>query len=274
MFGKFHRQAWSIRLSFAGLVVFVSLALVACAGRMALIPPDLSNPVYTVAVLPFYNASNDVEGPRMMREEFFNRIQNRHYSVMSLEQTDSILVNQMGITLGSQLELTTPEQLGEILGVDGVIYGYVLNFDDITTGLYNVKKVRAGFKLVDARTGAVVWSRGLVVKVALAGGDVGAGITLLQEIRGDGLDDFNSIKGLEEINGLSEWHLIAAAETKKAGDAAIIALSEKLLTTALGVHLKAETNVMLNRVMRGFPAGPGSAPAAGIEKTSNKGGAK
>lgn len=243
------------------MLLFTAFALTACAAgpRVRPVAPDPSNPVYTVAILPFYNATNDVKGPRMIREEFFRRIQGRHYSVMPLEQTDSVLVNRMGITLGSQLEMTTPGKVGEVLGVDGVIYGYVLNFDDITTGLYNVKKVRAGFKLVDTRTGVVVWSDGLGVKAAIAGGKAGAGITILQELEGDGLDEFSSIKGIEDIKGLSDWRLVSVIGTRKAGDAAIIALSEKIITTALGVHLKAETDVLLKKVLSGFPAGPGRA---------------
>lgn len=237
----------------------VLFILASCARRADYVRPDLSNPVFTVAVLPFYNASNDVEGPRLIRKEFFKRLQTRHYSVMPLEQTDSLLVDKMGITLGSQLEMTTAEALGALLGVDAVVYGYVLNFDNITTGIYNMKKVRAGFKLVDAATGMVRWSGGLGVKGTIVGGDVGAGVTLLKELGGDGLDDFTSIKGIEGIDGLDEWHIMQVIGTKKVEDAALIALSEKFLTTAFGVHLLLETNVMLNRVMSDFPAGPGIA---------------
>lgn len=243
--------------------------LAACAQRVRYVRPDPSNPVFTVAVLPFYNASNDVEGPRLIRKEFFKRLQNRQYSVMPLEESDALLVNKMGITLGDQLEMTTPEQLGEVLGVDAVVYGYVLNFDDITTGIYNMTKVRAGFKLVDVKTGSVLWARGLGVKAAIVGGKVGAGVTILQELGDDGLDQYSTIKGLEDIKGLSNWHLMHAIGTKKVGDAALMALSEKLITTAFGFHLLAETNVMLNRVMAGFPAGPGrSVPRQGVAPAS------
>lgn len=214
--------------------------------------------MYTVAVLPFYNASNDVEGPRMIREGVYDRMQGRHYSIMSLADTDSILVNRMGITLGSQLDMTSPAQLGEILGVDGVVYGYVLNFDDVTTGVYNVKKVRAGVKLVDTGTGNVIWSGGLGVRAALAGGGVGAEITRLQENGKDGIDDFSTIKGIEDIHGLDRWRTIKTSGQETVGSAAMMAIGEKLLTSAFGVHLKSETDAMLNMVMVNFPLGPGS----------------
>ncbi len=260
----------------ACIMGFLALVLVlfqGCAGRrVPVMAPDLSNPVYTVAVLPFYNATNDVNGPRMIREELFRRIQNMQYSVMPLAETDSLLVNRMGITLGSQLEMTTPQDVGATLGVDGVIYGYVLNFDDMTTGVYNVKKVRAGFKLIDTATGEVLWSRGLGVKGVIAGGKAGLGLTVEQELAGDSLDSFNTIKGLQGIKGLDRWRILSAIETRKIEEAAIIAFSEKLLTTAFGVHLKAETDFMLKRVLASFPAGRGS-PAPARQKTVPQGGA-
>ncbi|OGP15200.1 MAG: hypothetical protein A2054_05740 [Deltaproteobacteria bacterium GWA2_55_10] len=208
-------------------------------------------------MLPFYNATNDVGGPKAIREEFQKRIQHRHYNVMPLKDVDELLLNQTGITLGSQLELTNPAQLGEALGVDGVIYGYVLNFDDITTGVYNVKKVRAGFKLVDTRTGRVVWSRGLGVKRVIAGSKAGVGVTIYKEAKDDALDYYSTIKGLDEIEGLNDWHIIFAGATEKVEDAAIISLGEKLITKALGVHLWLETDSMMDRVMAGLPSGPG-----------------
>lgn len=240
------------------LLLCVLFTLAACAQKTGYVTPDISNPVFTVAVLPFYNASNDVEGPRLIRKEFFKRIQNRHYSVMELEQSDALLMDKMGITLGSQLEMTTPEALGAVLGVDAVVYGFVLNFDDITTGVYNMKKVRAGFKLVDVGSGEVLWARGLGVKAAIIGGAAGAGVTILQELGDNGLDEFSTINGIEGISGLSDWHIIRVIGTEKIGEAALLAFSEKLITTAFGVHLMAETSIMLNRVMPGFPAGPGA----------------
>lgn len=248
------------------LLALLAVFAVSCAARIRHYPPDYSNPVYTVAVLPFYNATNDVNGPKMIREEFFKRLQHRNYSVMPLKETEGILLNQMGITLGSQLEMTDAKELGTVLGVDGVVFGYVLNFEDITTGLYNVKRVRAGFKLVDTKTGRVIWSDGQGVKSILAGSDAGAGMTILKEARGNGLDEYKTIQGLDEISGLEDWQIIRAGATKKVEEAAAIALGEKLLTKALGLHLRLESDTMLNMVMNGFPSGPGSPREPGLIK--------
>lgn len=263
-------------------VIFLAAAaflFVACAAPMRHYRPDPANPVFTVAVLPVYNATNDVEGAMKVREEFDKRIRERQYSVMPLEDVDRALLDGMGITLGDQLEMTTPEELGTLLGVDGVVYGYLLNFDDITTGLYNVKKVRAAFKLVETRTGSVMWSRALGVKSILAGGDAGKGLTAFKEIMdsNDSNEPFGAIPGLDGIPGLRDWRVIRLGATKKPGEAAAFAIGEKLITKAFGVHLMLEANEMLNMVTRDFPVGPGEprrisapevppgAPAAGAD---------
>ena len=120
-----------------------------------------------------YNATNDVSVPQMVRELADKHVQGRgHYSVKPLSEVNQTLREQMGITLGSQMDMTTPQQLGATLGVDGVLYGYLLSFDDMTTGVYNEKKVRAGFKWVmlwifRARIGWKSWKRdGWVISVA------------------------------------------------------------------------------------------------------------
>lgn len=208
----------------------------------------------------------------MVREEFNKRIQNINYLIKPLSEVDRVLMDQMGITLGSQLEMTNPKQLGEILGVDGVVYGYLLNFDDITTGVYNAKRVRAGFKLVDTKTGVVMWADGHGVKSLLAGSDVGTGITLLKEAQDskEGLDYYKAIEGLNEIPGLKNWQIIRAGGTKKVGDAAALALGEKLLTKALKIHLRLESDTMLNSIVKGFPAGPGSSRTAAAPSEPEK----
>ena len=237
----------------------LALFLSSCAASLPVYEPDVTNPFYTVAVLPFYNATNDVGGAASLRQEFHRRVSRRNYRAIPLKEVDELLYNRMGITLGSQLELTDAVALGTTLGVDALVYGYVLDFDDVTTGVYNVKKVRAGFKLIDALTGETIWTGGQGVKSVISGGGkIGAGVSVIKEI-GEGADTelFTSIKGLEEVEGIGNWQIIRAAPLKKIEEAAMISLGETLITKAFGVHLWLESNTMLDMVMRGFPVGPG-----------------
>lgn len=120
---------------------------------------DPTNPIRTVAVLPMINNTSDMDGPELVRKGFNRLVGNRFYEVMSTPKIDEILRDRMGITLGGQLGLTNAQKLGEELGVDGVIYGELLDFNYIITGFYNSKVVRAKFKLVSTKTGNTVWEK-------------------------------------------------------------------------------------------------------------------
>ncbi len=245
----------SIAPSHIFCLAFALLLLVGCAGNG--LSPNRANPVYKVAVLPFYNVTNDVDGPEMVRGLFASRLGRRHYSSLPLKEVDRKLSQEFGITLGSQLELTTASELGEVLGVDALFYGYLLDFNHITTGVFNEKKVRAGFKFVDAKSGTVLWSGGLGVKSVLTGGHIGTGILILKELKGLDDDFFTTIKGLGDIPGLDRWHIMQAAEFESPVGAAVVSLGEQFVTKALGIHLKPETVKMLDRVMKNLPVGPG-----------------
>lgn len=246
------------RFSKTALLLSLAMFLVSCAAHLPRYRPDPSNPVYTVAVLPFYNVSNDVGGAMALRGELHRRVSHMHYGAMPLKEVDEILLNRMGITLGAQLEMTDAVELGRTLGVDAVVYGWVLDFDHITAGVYNVKKVRAAFRFVDTRSGKAIWQGAKGVKTVLSGGGTaGAGASVLKEV----LDrDFtpDTIEGLAEVPGVKDWHYIFAAATKKVEDAAVISLGEKLVTKAFGVHMWMESNAMMDLALKGFPAGPGA----------------
>lgn len=240
-----------------GALLFV---LSACA-MPVMVPVNPSNPYRSVAVLPMYNATNDIDGPRMVRELIEKRISRIHYASKPITEVDQILRDRMSLTLGSQLDLTTPQKLGEALGVDAVIYGYLLNFETVTAGVYNVKKVRAGFKMVDTKTGRAVWARGQGVKSdSSSGGLVGAGAKALRDAQDkkEGLEPFKTIPGITGIPMITDWHKLSSQQEKSVKDAAIMSLGEKLVTKALGMHLKPESESMLNFIMGDFPIGPGS----------------
>jgi len=244
------------------LLLLLALLLSACASHRSYVPPDPANPVYTLAVLPMYNATNDVGGARTVRAEFVKRIQHLNYMVLPVAEVDRLLAERLGITLGDQLELTTPGRVAGALGVDGLVYGYLINFDDMTAGVYNVKKVRAGFRLVHGPTGRVIWSRGLGVKSIIAGGKVGAGVTILKELKDPEEGLIESMGPAGEIPGIRDWYIARVVGLERVGEAAVVAIGEKVLTKALRIHLKLEADIMLNRILRTFPSGPGwRAPA-------------
>ncbi len=212
-------------------------------------------PQHTVAVLPIYNATNDVDGPKMIREMVAERLKRQNHIVKPMGEVDEVLRDQMGITLGSQLDMAMPEKLGAALGVERLVYGYLLNFEEVTTGVYNVKKVRLGLRLVDASTGALLWAGGQGVKAELtSAGLIGRGVAVAKDIQEarEGIEPFKSIPGISEIPGITNWQIIAAGSEDSVGEAALKSLGTKLLTKAIGVHLKAEAEAVLNMIYQRY----------------------
>lgn len=256
---------WRYKNAALPAFLFIMLSVLTACTLPSMIPPNPANPVRRVAVLPMYNATNDVDGPAMVRGLIAEKVGKWHYQTQPIGETDQILRDQMGITLGSQLELTDAKTLAKTLGVDGVVYSYLLNFETVTTGVYNVKKVRAGLKLVDAKTGGTVWARGLGVKSELTSeGAAGKGLSALQAAREarEGMEPFKSVQGLGEVPGVSEWRLISHQEGEDMGKAAMFSLGEKLAGKIMGTHLKHESTTLLNMIFADFPPGPGAAMAA------------
>ena len=74
-----------------------------------------NNPIRKVAVLPMVNNTTDMDGPEIVRKGFYKLVRNRYYEVSPLAETDQILRDKMGISLGGQLGLTEAKTLGETI---------------------------------------------------------------------------------------------------------------------------------------------------------------
>jgi hypothetical protein len=233
------------------LVVLISV-LGGCIPHMPL-PTDPSNPLKRIAVLPMKNDTDDVDGPDVVRQKIAEALTKRSYVVMDIKESDQILRDQMGINLGGQLELTTPQKLGETLGVEGVLYGTLMDFDETTTGLYNAKKVRGMFKLVNTKTGQTMWARGLGVKKEQGTSSAASGLVKLGARAADARDKD------------APWVLLQSTTTNQSTkDSLIMGLGTKLLSKAVGIHLEAESKELARLVTDnlGWGPGTGAAPAA------------
>lgn len=154
-----------------------SLTLIQTAGLCLLLSacvtlppvnPNPGSPVKSLAILPVVNNSVDVDGPAAVQEALYQEALHYHFPVVKPNaETNQILKDQMSLTLGSQLDMATPQKLGTALGVDAVMYASLEDFSQKITGVYNVKRVRIRAKLVDCKTGEVLWKNGIGIKQAL-----------------------------------------------------------------------------------------------------------
>ena len=230
------------------LVFFLLLLLLAGCGGMPRMGPtaDPTNPIKRLAILPLRNDTTDVEAPEFVREKLITAFQRRLYMVQPLEETDLILRDELGITLGGQLEMASVGELREALQVEGLLFGTLMDYGETTTGLVNVRKVRGKFKIVDTATESVFWENGIGVKTQDTSGGLAGSLT----------------GALANAGGRDEevpWVVIESTSSNRSLlDGLAAGLATKLVSKALGVHLERETNEMIWRIVQNLPWGPGN----------------
>lgn len=237
---------------FGRLILLIAAVTVVagCTLPQIPLPTDPRNPLKRVALLPMKNDTDDVDGPTIVREKMAEALRKKSYIVMDLKESDQILRDRMGINLGGQLELTTPQKLGETLGVEGVLYGTLLDFDETTTGLYNAKKVRGIFKLVNTANGQTYWTRGLGVKTEQGTSGAASGLVKL------------GARAADAKEKEAPWVLLQSTTTNQSTkDSLIMGLGAKLLSKAVGIHLEYESKELARLVTENMPWGPGEGSA-------------
>jgi len=228
------------------LIVALVSSLSACA---ALRPkPDPTNPVRSVAILPMTNNTNDVEGPDFVRKTLAEHLErNKFYRVKPLEEVDQLLRDRMGATLGGQLDSAKVEDLKELLGVEGLIYGTLLDYGQITTGLINERKVSAKFRMINTIDSTLFWENGIGVKSQETTGGALGGIASLA----------SNIKDVKNDDGV-KWVVLENEQSNDTLFGGLVkGLAEKAITNTFKIHLKRETNEMVRRVTFNLRQGPG-----------------
>jgi esterase/lipase superfamily enzyme len=213
------------------------------------------------------NNTNDVEGPAYVRAQLAEELTKRFYTIKPLSEVDQLLRDQLGITLGRQLDMATPRQLCEALGVDGLFYGGLdefREFNEQLTSTYHVRRVQIRSKMIDCRIGETVWKNGIGIKTVQTIGEPGYFATVGAVA---GLASALSEKSKEPKPLLGEaipapWYELPAEESSgSSSEASAVGLSESIASHAFKAALKtplhAETKAAVTTVLNGFITKPG-----------------
>lgn len=254
--------------------IFSKLALVLMVGAVMLLnscagaKPNPDNPIRTVAMLPMTNVTNDVGGADKVRMFMAREVVRKFYEVKHFEETDQILMNQFGITLGEMAEDITATELGKTLEVDAIVYGYLVDFGGVTTGVVNEKKVRAGFKMVDSNTGEVIWQHAVGIKTKSNLAVIGDLVSLAADLTAEkGVN--KDIRGAENIPGFDRW--VVEEEGGSGGNVATglaAKLIEKGIAKATNTYLHQETKKLAKHLV--WYNREDSLPVGPVDKDSTK----
>ena len=176
-------EVGKVRAGKALLCALLLLSLTGCGGRKAAMRKEPPRPDPTgprVAVAPMENRSNDINASEIIRSAFVGAIAGKGWNVVPTKESDRMLREFLGITYGGQLASTTPGEVCRSLGVEGVFYGEIREWNKTTTGIYNNVTVAASFELY-ARDGTRVWEdsdKQSKVLVPHGGREIGAEIVV------------------------------------------------------------------------------------------------
>jgi len=245
-------------------LVLALFALVSACVTLPPVVPNPGSPVKSLAILPVVNNSVDVDGPAAVQEALYQEALHYHFPMVKpTAETNQILKDQMSLTLGSQLDMATPQKLGTALGVDAVMFVSLDDFSQKITGIYNVKRVRIRAKMVDCKTGEVLWKNGIGIKQALT-----AGGSFLSQVPGVNLA-IGAAGALSSIaSKMSDKGDVALP--KFLGDeidapwvelperttgvemAAVQSVGGKIIDKAMGTVLKEETDMAVKVLFHGY----------------------
>jgi hypothetical protein len=144
------------------LVLFIVFASVSCALRMLEKPPaptvlEEEKLPYKVAILPFENKTSNPEAGTTVRKMFYNFFSSLNYRDLEPYVIDENLkTNHLyaDITGGKKV---SPQKLGQLLGVDAVIYGEVISLGKIYALVYSDNQAGLKARMVRCSTAKPVW---------------------------------------------------------------------------------------------------------------------
>ena len=228
------------------LTTFLILLFIGgCAITQSNVSCNPDNPIKTLAVLPMQNDTSDIEGPKIVRKKMIEALIRNNYNIKPVEESDQILRDQFDITLGGQLQMANIEKLKEALDVEGLMFGTLLDFEEVITGIYNVRKVRAKFKIVNTTDQEPFWSNGIGVKNQDSSDDLAGSAVNIAESTGNNQDEIpwiiisNKNFNMGIVNNL------------------IFGLGNKILAKTTNTYLVHETSEMIDRILTTIPTGPG-----------------
>lgn len=130
-----------------------------------------------IAVLPAMNETADLDAPVVFRILAAAELADKGYALIDSARIDQALA-QRGIQEGGQIEALTPQEIGELVGADGLLYVKVMSYGR-QVGVH--LKMEGSFTLVNSKSGQKIWYSELSMSddIVMEGGAVMLGAQLL-----------------------------------------------------------------------------------------------
>ena len=131
-----------------------------CGSRFScpVVPPGSEASPRLVAVLPVDNKTFDAQAARILREKMLEELHFKGYPKIPLEIIDEKLSKVYRDNTECAGGKIPPKAIGELLGVDAVMYCTLNEWKTSFVYFYAPTAVSASFELRSAKTGETLWS--------------------------------------------------------------------------------------------------------------------
>jgi len=111
----------------------------------------------TILILPPLNESPDVQATYSMLSQMSYPLAEAGYYVLPVALVDETL-KQNGMTMAADIHGIAPAKLQEIFGADAALYVTVSKYGSVYTVINSAVVVTANAKLIDLKSGDLLWS--------------------------------------------------------------------------------------------------------------------
>jgi hypothetical protein len=141
------------------IAIIVLVIAPGCTSRSGKVNPDYSKSgTRFIAVLPVKNQTADAKAAHMLREKIFHELYFKGYPKIPLQLIDERLSKVYGGYADFKRENIPPKAVGELLGVDAVLYSTLSECSTSFSYIYAPMRVSVMFELRSAKTGVTLWS--------------------------------------------------------------------------------------------------------------------
>jgi hypothetical protein len=144
------------------LGLLIALGSVSCAFRILQPPPaptvlEEEKLPYKVAILPFVNKTSNPEAGTIVRKMFYNFFSSLNYRDLEPYVIDENLKTNNLYTDITGGKNVSPQKLGQLLGVDAVIYGEVISLGKTYALVYSDNQAGLKARMVRSSNAKPVW---------------------------------------------------------------------------------------------------------------------
>ncbi len=148
----------SIKKVFCLLVIICFISGCWLRFSSPVVPPSNEKSPRLVAVLPAYNKTSDAQAAQILRKKIFEELYFKGYPKIPLEFVDEKLSKVYKKNTKYAAGQIPPKAIGELLGVDAVMYCTLIEWKTSFVYFYAPTAVSASFELRSAKTGETLWS--------------------------------------------------------------------------------------------------------------------